>query len=133
MYSGLALLMDVYFPSKSNGHAVVCIPGSGWNMPIGYDSAPLKQRIVGVSNWRSLTDAGYTLFVINHRATSRFQYPAPVEDAPRAVRFIRAIAADPSAPSNISMSPTITSPAMTMGGVILGIRQSGALAIVNAA
>jgi serine/threonine-protein kinase len=32
----------------------------------------------------------------------------------------KAIAADPSAPSNISMSPTITSPAMTMGGVILG-------------
>jgi acetyl esterase/lipase len=90
MYSGLALLMDVHFPSTPNGHAVVCIPGSGWNMPLGYDAAPLKQRNVGVSNWRNLTDAGYTLFVINHRATSGFEYPAPVEDAQRAVRFIRA-------------------------------------------
>jgi acetyl esterase/lipase len=90
MYSGLALLMDAHLPAKSNGRAVVCIPGSGWNMPLGYDAAPLKQRSVGVTNWRTLTDAGYTLFVINHRATSGFQYPAPVEDAQRAVRFIRA-------------------------------------------
>jgi acetyl esterase/lipase len=90
MYSGLALLMDVHFPAKSNGRAIVCIPGSGWYMPPGYDAVPLKQRRVGVTNWHSLTEAGYTLFILNHRATSAFQYPAPVEDAQRAVRFIRA-------------------------------------------
>jgi acetyl esterase/lipase len=88
MHSGLALLMDVYFPAQSNGRAVIGIPGSGWNMPLGYDAVPLKER--GVAAWRGLTDAGYTLFVINHRATPAFQYPAPVEDAQRAVRFIRA-------------------------------------------
>jgi acetyl esterase/lipase len=33
--------------------------------------------------------AGYALFSINHRATPRFQYPAAVEDAQRAVRFVR--------------------------------------------
>jgi serine/threonine protein kinase/Tol biopolymer transport system component len=32
----------------------------------------------------------------------------------------KAISADASTPSNLSMSPTITSPAMTLGGVILG-------------
>lgn len=90
MYSGLALLMDVYVPAQSNGHAILCIPGSGWNMPLGYDAPPLKQRMVGASNWRGLMDAGYTLFVINHRATPAFQHPAAVEDAQRAVRFIRA-------------------------------------------
>ena len=90
MYSGLALLMDVYTPATSNGHAVICIPGSGWHMPLGYDVPPLKGRSVGVTTWRDLTNAGYTLFIINHRATSGFQYPAPVEDAQRAVRFIRA-------------------------------------------
>jgi acetyl esterase/lipase len=88
MYSGLALLMDVHFPTQSNGRAIVGIPGSGWNMPLGYDALPLKDR--GVAGWRPLTEAGYTLFVINHRATPAFQYPAPVEDAQRAVRFIRA-------------------------------------------
>ncbi len=34
-------------------------------------------------------DAGYTLFSINHRAAPRFRYPAAVEDAQRALRFIR--------------------------------------------
>ncbi len=90
MFSGLALLMDVHFPAKSNGRGIVCIAGSGWNMPLGYDAPPLKQRLVGVTNWRALTDAGYTLFIINHRATPGFHHPAPVEDAQRAVRFVRA-------------------------------------------
>ncbi len=36
-----------------------------------------------------LTEAGYTVFAITHRATPGFRYPAPLEDAQRAVRFIR--------------------------------------------
>ena len=36
-----------------------------------------------------LVKAGYTIFTVNHRATPRFQYPAPLEDLQRAVRFIR--------------------------------------------
>lgn len=86
MYSGLALLMDVYYPNQPNGYAIIGIQGSGWNAPLGYDAAPLKDR---GSAWRGLTDAGYTLFAINHRASPRFEYPAAVEDAQRAVRYIR--------------------------------------------
>lgn len=86
MYSGLALLMDVHFPERPNGHGIIAIQGSGWNAPLGYDAAPLKTR---VSAWRDLTNAGYTLFAINHRASPRFEYPAGVEDAQRAVRYIR--------------------------------------------
>ena len=37
----------------------------------------------------SLTEAGYTVFAITHRATPTFRYPAAVEDVQRAVRFIR--------------------------------------------
>lgn len=36
-----------------------------------------------------LTAAGYTTFVITHRAAPRFRYPDAVEDAQRAVRFVR--------------------------------------------
>ena len=43
---------------------------------------------------KPLVDAGYTLFTINHRATPRFHYPAAVEDAQRAVRFVRTRAED---------------------------------------
>ena len=91
MYSGLALLMDVYRPEASNGIGLVVIPGSGWEAPLDYSAAQLKdsyevQAIFGIER---ITNAGYTAFVINHRATPRFKYPAPIEDAQRAVRFIR--------------------------------------------
>ena len=90
MYSGLALLMDVHHPQKPNGYGVILIPGAGWMAPLGYDAVPLKndtrQVLVFVP---PLVKAGYVVFVINHRAAPRFHYPAAVEDAQRAVRFIR--------------------------------------------
>jgi acetyl esterase/lipase len=52
----------------------------------------LKDNTVG-DGPKKLANGGYTVFVINHRATPRFQYPAPLEDAQRAVRFIRSNAA----------------------------------------
>ena len=95
MYSGLALLMDIYFPEKPNGHGIIFIPGSGWHARLSYDARPLKnavsdrldpfQRMLA----QELINAGYTVFVINHRAAPRFRYPAAVEDSQRAVRFIR--------------------------------------------
>ena len=38
---------------------------------------------------KPLVSAGYTVFAINHRGAPQFRYPAPIEDAERAVRFIR--------------------------------------------
>ena len=92
MYSGLALLMDVHYPDKPNGYSIVFIPGSGWTAPLAFDAPPLKDNTVG-DGPKKLANGGYTVFVINHRATPRFQYPAPLEDAQRAVRFIRSNAA----------------------------------------
>jgi len=89
MYSGLALLLDVYHPDEPNGYGVIFISGSGWSAPLGLDARPLKESGQEKVYAVPLTDAGYTVFAINHRATPRFQYPAPVEDAQRAVRFAR--------------------------------------------
>jgi acetyl esterase/lipase len=90
MHSGFALLMDVYRPAKPNGYGVLFIHGSGWGAPEGADAPQLKDgdqtRLYG----GALVRAGYTVFAINHRAAPRFRYPAPIEDAQRAVRFIRA-------------------------------------------
>lgn len=89
MYSGLALLMDVYRPQKPNGYGVLFISGSGWRAPLEWHAQALKdggQQRVYVP---TLTAAGYTVFAINHRALPRFVYPAAVEDARRAVRFMR--------------------------------------------
>lgn len=89
MYSGLALLLDIYYPDQPNGYGIIHISGSGWSAPLGLDANPLKASPHVAFEGKPLVNAGYTLFTINHRATPRFSYPAAVEDAQRAVRFIR--------------------------------------------
>jgi acetyl esterase/lipase len=89
MYSGSALLLDVHYPERPNGFGIVFIAGSGWNAPVGYSAPPLKESPQVAMYVPSLTQSGYTVFAITHRATPAFRYPAQVEDAQRAVRFIR--------------------------------------------
>ena len=93
MYSGLALVMDVYYPESPNGYGIVHVSGSGWTRPLAYDAPLLSESQVGIFG-QPLVDHGYTVFSINHRATPRFQFPAPLEDVQRAVRFIRSHAAE---------------------------------------
>ena len=93
MYSGLALLLDVYVPEQPNGYGAIHISGSGWSAPLGPDARPLKESgHVRIEAW-PLAKAGYTMFTINHRAAPRFRYPDQVLDCRRAVRWIRANAA----------------------------------------
>jgi len=88
MYSGLALLLDVHVPATPNGYGVLFVPGSGWNASTAYGAQQLKST--QIPDWApALLTSGYTIFVVNHRATPRFQYPGAVEDIQRAVRFIR--------------------------------------------
>jgi acetyl esterase/lipase len=87
MYSGLALLMDVHRPQTPNGVAIVYVPGSGFHTPLGYDAQPITRYTAPYVP--ALTRAGYTVFVVNHRAAPRFRYPAAVEDVRRAVRYVR--------------------------------------------
>lgn len=94
MYSGLGLLMDVYRPAQSNGIAIVAIQGSGWYSPIRYDAAALNAHPEVIRHAERFAAAGYTVFAINHRQAPRFRYPAPIEDAQRAVRFVRFHASD---------------------------------------
>ena len=89
MYSGLALLMEVYYPEIPNGYGVVFISGSGWQAPLEYGADPLSKGAQGKLYAPRLNAAGYTVFSISHRATPRFRYPAAVEDAQRAVRYVR--------------------------------------------
>ncbi len=89
MYSGLALTLDVYTPAQPNGYGVVFIHGSGWSAELSLDAKPLKEGDQTKIYGEPLVKAGYTVFAINHRAAPRFRYPAQVEDAQRAVRFIR--------------------------------------------
>ena len=91
MHSGLALLLDVHHPAKANGYGIIVIAGSGFTAPLSADALPLKERgsVRSILAADALLAGGYTLFVINHRASPGFHYPAPVEDVQRAVRFVR--------------------------------------------
>ena len=89
MYSGLALLMDVHRPETPNGLGIIFVPGSGWQAPLGYDAAGLKDGVQNAAWISTLLRAGYTVFTINHRAAPRFHYPAAVDDVQRAIRFVR--------------------------------------------
>jgi len=92
MVSGAALLLDVYRPAKPNGFGVVFIAGSGFQADPGYGARPIKETQIDL--WGPpLTTAGYTVFSVNHRGAPQFHYPAAVEDVQRAIRFIRAHAA----------------------------------------
>ena len=94
MHGGLALLMDVYEPAESNGHALIFIAGSGWHWPADYGAGGIKDAVAtgekaGGGSHEVFADAGFTVFVINHRQAPLFRYPAAVDDARRAVRYIR--------------------------------------------
>jgi acetyl esterase/lipase len=68
MYSGLALLLDIYHPEKPNGYGVIFISGSGWRASQEYDAEPLKQGSQAHLYGPRLAAAGYTVFSISHRA-----------------------------------------------------------------
>jgi acetyl esterase/lipase len=92
MYSGLALLMDVYYPAQPNGKGVIFVHGGHWRMSPAVGTAAPKTggNIVQlVAFIKPFVDAGYTVFVPDYRMAPRFTYPAPVEDIQRAVRFVR--------------------------------------------
>jgi acetyl esterase/lipase len=89
-YSGLALLMDVKIPKKPNGRAILHIPGSGFQAPLGMEPWEIKNAEYHRPVEEQFLARGFTVATINHRAAPRFSYPAPFEDAQRAARFIRA-------------------------------------------
>jgi acetyl esterase/lipase len=92
-YAGLALLMDVHRPATPNGYGIIVINGSGWHRDPDYDEAMLKDSQGLGAGIDKLVGAGYTAFVINHRAAPGFHIRDAINDAQRAVRFVRANAA----------------------------------------
>lgn len=71
---------------KANGAAVVVCPGGGY-VVVAADHEG-KQ----VAEW--LNGLGVTAFVLQYRLGPRYQHPAPLADAQRAIRIVRARAAE---------------------------------------
>jgi len=80
------LKMDFYFPAGDGGRAypvVMYVHGGGWRM----GSKSMVSIIPGPSE---LLRRGYLVVAINYRLAPEYKFPAMLEDAKCAVRFLRA-------------------------------------------
>jgi acetyl esterase/lipase len=76
-------LLTVYLPpaGKANGTAVVVCPGGG------YAGLAMDHEGKQVAEW--LNNQGVAAFVLQYRIAKRYQHPAPMLDAQRAIRTVR--------------------------------------------
>lgn len=76
--------LTVYLPTaeKANGCAVVVCPGGGY----GFLAVDHEGR--QVAEW--LNSFGVAAFVLRYRIAQRYRHPAPLQDAQRAIRTVRA-------------------------------------------
>ena len=70
---------------KATGAAIIICPGGGYGHLADHEGAP-------VAEW--LNSIGITAFVLKYRLGPRYHHPAPLDDAARAIRTIRARAAE---------------------------------------
>ena len=66
---------------KVNGASMVICPGGGYGFLASHEAEP-------VGEW--LNTLGTTAFVLKYRIAPRYKHPAPLQDAQRAIRTIRA-------------------------------------------
>jgi acetyl esterase/lipase len=85
----VSLKMDIYYPKTAPGALPVAmyVHGGGW---IGGD----KAAGAGVNEIPEMMKRGYLVASINYRLAPQYQFPAMIEDAKCAVRFLRARASD---------------------------------------
>lgn len=74
--------VDVYLPQNGNGAAVLVCPGGG------YGFLAVDHEGEQIARW--LNAQGIAAFVLNYRIAPRYGFPAPQQDAQRALRLIRA-------------------------------------------
>ena len=76
-----------YFPAKekTTGAAIIVCPGGGYTHLADHEGRP-------VAEW--LNNLGVTAFVLKYRLGPRNHHPAPLQDAARAIRTVRARATE---------------------------------------
>jgi acetyl esterase/lipase len=70
---------------KVSGAAIIVCPGGGYTHLADHEGRP-------VAEW--LNSLGITAFVLKYRLGPRYHHPAPMQDAARAIRIVRARAAE---------------------------------------
>ncbi|MFC1761337.1 MBL fold metallo-hydrolase [Planctomycetota bacterium] len=81
---GMALILDVFIPTKTNGIGVLWIVSGS-----GRSSRQKLEKDSHQKGIQALLARGYTVFGIMHSSAPRFTLPEFVPDIHRAVRFVR--------------------------------------------
>lgn len=81
---GLALTMEVFAPARPNGRGVVWVVSNSGNSSRDQTLQPAFERRMA-----PFLQHGYTVFAVIHGSSPAFQVQDFVQDARRAVRFIR--------------------------------------------
>ncbi len=84
---GLSLTLDAFTPKEANGAAVVLFVSAG------YRSGPELLARFHPHTTTAFLAHGYTVFAVLHASAPKYTVPEIVEDAHRAVRFVRHSAA----------------------------------------
>ena len=93
--AGMALTFDVVSPTKgANGIGLLYMVSQGWVSNYFDLDQAMKTSQQRNGRFSSLTDRGYTLFMVRHGSAPYFQVPDAVADVRRALRYIRLHAAD---------------------------------------
>jgi acetyl esterase/lipase len=94
---GEKLQLDIVRPNKPGPHpCVVCFHGGAWQMgtrrdptrlSLGYPFWKEPNRELGIME--KLAEQGYVVASVSYRFVPKHKFPAPIEDAKTAVRFLR--------------------------------------------
>lgn len=74
--------LTAYLPARRNGQAIVVCPGGG------YGGLAMDHEGLQIARW--LNSQGIAAFVLKYRLGPRYRHPAPLQDAQRALRLVRA-------------------------------------------
>ncbi len=74
-------MLTAYLPAKPGGSAVVVCPGGGYRV------LAMDHEGKQIAEW--LNARGIAAFVLKYRLGPRYQHPAPLTDAQRAIRTVR--------------------------------------------
>src|SRR3989442_11398127 len=84
--SDIPTLTPYFAPKeKATGAAIIVCPGGGYTHLADHEGRP-------VAEW--LNTLGITAFVLKYRLGPRYHHPAPLQDAARAIRTVRARATE---------------------------------------
>ncbi len=78
--------LSIYLPQNSIGTGIIVFPGGG------YVTLAMDHEGKQVAEW--LNSHGIAAFVLKYRLGPRYHHPAPLQDAQRAIRYVRFHAKD---------------------------------------